>query len=358
MVRRLTASGERAETGGGERVAETEGPLVDRITREEFSQFLSETLSSQDQFALERLIGAEKTPFYADLATYVLGCIRGAEAGQPIDVDRGVWLAEGIVRFVDQGPDLLLAATDREQEFSVTGHSVNVAILAARLGYTLRLPSDVRARVGATALLHEVGVVRLPKRLVHKPEKIAKEELQTMRSRPQLSALILREGGDAPDWLAETVEQVFERENGSGFPRGLSSKDIREEAKLLAGADVFEACIHNRPYRKALTGYQSLLELTTEGSKSLAEKVVKALIRCFSLYPYNELVVLNTGEIGKVINVHEGNISRPVVEILFDGRGRPVSEGKVTDLAQNSSLYITRVTVADQLPAVDASIEE
>jgi HD-GYP domain-containing protein (c-di-GMP phosphodiesterase class II) len=143
---------------------------------------------------------------------------------------------------------------------------------------------------------------------------------------------------------------VYEREDGSGSPLGLEGESIREEAKILGVVDVFEACIHDRPYRKASTGYQFLHELIRGETKSFSEQIVKALIASFSLYPYNEYVVLNTHELGQVVAVNAANLSHPVIKILYDRKGRLLDEPREIDLAQNSSLFITKAIPYHELP--------
>ncbi len=77
---------------------------------------------------------------------------------------------------------------------------------------------------------------------------------------------------------------------------------------------------------------------------------MKALIASFSLYPYNEYVVLNTHELGQVVAVNAENLSRPVIKILYDRKGRLLDEPREIDLAQNSSLFITKAIPYHELP--------
>ncbi|MDA2925335.1 HD-GYP domain-containing protein, partial [Acidobacteria bacterium AH-259-L09] len=108
------------------------------------------------------------------------------------------------------------------------------------------------------------------------------------------------------------------------FPLGLKGGEIRGEAQILGIVDVFDACIHDRPYRKALTGYELLEELTRGGTRSFLDHIIKALLKSFSLYPYNEYVLLNTHELGQVVEVNPENLSSPVIKILYDQHGRPL----------------------------------
>ena len=108
------------------------------------------------------------------------------------------------------------------------------------------------------------------------------------------------------DWMAQIVGQIYEREDGNGFPLGLKGEEIREEAKILGIVDVLEACIHDRPYRNALTGYQLLEELIRKDTQGFSDPIVKALLKSFSLYLYNEYVLLNTKELARVVENQSG----------------------------------------------------
>ncbi len=130
----------------------------------------------------------------------------------------------------------------------------------------------------------------------------------------------------------------------------MEGKEIREEAKILGIVDVLEACIHDRPYRNALTGYQLLEELTNDDTKSFSDRIVKALLNSFSLYPYNEYVLLNTKELARVVEINPANSFRPLVQILYDSNGVALEEPRETDLAQSSLLFITQAISYHELP--------
>jgi HD-GYP domain-containing protein (c-di-GMP phosphodiesterase class II) len=155
------------------------------------------------------------------------------------------------------------------------------------------------------------------------------------------------------EWLPPIVAQVYERENGGGYPRGLKGKEVLEEAKVLGLVDVFEACIHHRPQRRAMTGYQSLEILTAE-VKTFLQRITKAMLRSLTVYPLNEYVELNTREIGKVIRINKENPLRPIVSVIFSSNGEPVDQPRVLNLAENSSLWVARAITLDELPQVVA----
>lgn len=329
-----------------------EASLLEEVSEKELKEFQPREVPADkglpERDLPEGNIEAEPAKLYKAAKNYVLEAIRGAEAKKGPDLTRGEELVKGLHDSMADSSALLLLATDRRQEFSVSAHCVNVAIFSLRMAQTLKYDLENQFQVGLAGLLHEIGVARLPKRVLHQPQPMHSE----MRHRPAYGAELLHKFNPECDWLIESVGQVYEREDGSGFPLGLQGRDIREEAKILGIVDVFEASIHDRPYRKALTGYQLLEGLTLGATTSFSDHVVKALIESFSVYPYNEYVVLNSDEVGQVVEVNPRNSWRPVVKILFDKDGVPLEEPKETDLAQASSLFITKAITYHELPDV------
>ena len=325
--------------------------LPDKISEEELNDFDSGDLLGGNLEGNRGISGEvpdnETAQIYESAKVLVLESIRRAEKDQPPDVEEGKRMVQQMDDLISKNSALLLAATDRIQEFAVSTHCVNVAILGVRIARSLNYREEEKMQVGLAALLHEIGVVKLSRRIVHERGKVEQE----VRNRPVYSAEILEKLGSEYDWLVQTVRQVYEREDGTGFPLGLKGKDIREEAKILGIVDVLEACIHERPYRRAMTGYQLFHELTSGANQRFAGRIVKALLKCFSLYPYNEYVLLNTGEIGKVVEVNETNLMRPRLRMLFDSKGQPFEDQPEVDLESNPSRYIDKAITYHQLPS-------
>lgn len=300
-----------------------------------------------EQFVAER--GTEGS-LYQRATDFVLRSIRSLNEGGSPDLKQGERLIQELDQSLAESQTLLMQATARDQDYSLSGHSVNVTILSLKIVQTLGWSSSGVRRVGLAALVHEIGVFKLPPGLAHSQAALDKTELNLLRRRPVFTAQILGEKLSGYGWLAEIVGQVYEREDGSGFPLGLKGKAISEEAKVIGLADFFEACIHRRPYRAPLTGYQTLFELTTEYSDAFADRIVKALIKSLSLYPYNEFVVLDSGEIGRVIGINPEKLSRPVIEILFDSEDTLTVQSRTVDLAAEPERYIAKSIPVQELP--------
>ncbi len=299
-------------------------------------------------YLAEHDVKREGAILYREAFIFISSAIRAAESGSKLALDAGFDIAKRMVHSLQSDKSLMMLSTDRTSPFSFRQHSVNVAIIGTRISQTLRLTPERQVRLCLAGMLHDLGSVKLPKKLISKHTGFTPAERVEMQRRPIYSSELVR-GYPGFEWLPNIVLQIYERENGTGYPHGVRSKDICEESKILGVADVFEACIHRRPQRAAMTGYRALEVITSEFD-SFGDRTTKAMIRSFSVYPFNELVVLNTGEIGKVIDINSENPLRPVVRIMFSVERFLLDPPRIVDLARNSQLWITAAITPDELP--------
>jgi putative nucleotidyltransferase with HDIG domain len=137
------------------------------------------------------------------------------------------------------------------------GHCVRVADLACAVAR--RLGWDDRRlfwfRVGA--LLHDVGKIDIPAEILNKPDRLTSEEWALMRSHPEAGVELLR-GIDFPDDVLPVVLSHHEKWDGSGYPHGLAGDAIPLSARILGLADVYDALVTDRSYKKGFPHAQAL----------------------------------------------------------------------------------------------------
>lgn len=170
--------------------------------------------------------------------------------GQPLD-------APALLRLAAAFADIVDARTAGKR-----GHARRVArcaaALAARLGFA---PARVEA-VELAALLHDIGMLKVPSRVTGKPQILSMQDMALLREHAVESADILRE---VPAWapLAAWVAAHHERYDGRGYPGGLAGEEIPLEARILAVADIYEALTADRPHRPARTPMEALRAMGT-----------------------------------------------------------------------------------------------
>ena len=129
-------------------------------------------------------------------------------------------------------------------------------------------------------LLHDIGKITVPAEILCKPGRINRYEFSLIKAHPQVGYEILKEI-EFPWPITQGILQHHERLNGSGYPDGLSSKDITIEARILEVADVVDAMSSHRPYRPALGFERALEEISQKRGILYDPEVVDACLRLF-----------------------------------------------------------------------------
>jgi HD-GYP domain-containing protein (c-di-GMP phosphodiesterase class II) len=142
------------------------------------------------------------------------------------------------------------------------------------------LSEEMIAEIQVASSLHDIGKMRVPSEILTKPNKLTEAEFNMIKTHPQAGYDMLKK--IAFPWpVAPIVLQHHERANGSGYPSGLSAKDILLEARLLAVADVVEAMTSSRPYRPAFSIEEALEEISNKRDILYDPEVVDACLRLF-----------------------------------------------------------------------------
>lgn len=186
-------------------------------------------------------------------------------------------------RLADRSQDLyrasvesLAAAVDAKDPFT-HNHSWQVASYCRKIAEALGLAASEVEVIELAGLLHDVGKIGIPDRVLQKPAELAPDEWAMMQRHPDLGAGIL---GDNPA-LASVVPLVrhhHERYDGRGYPDQLSGDDIPLGAAIVGLADAFDTMTSDRPYRPARTVDQALLEIARASGSHFHPKVAEAFL--------------------------------------------------------------------------------
>jgi len=165
-----------------------------------------------------------------------------------------------------------IAKTIEKRDPYTSGHQQRVAGLAANIAARMGWDTHRIDGLRLGALIHDIGKISVPAEILNRPGHLSDGELSIIRAHPSTGAEILADV-DFPWPIRDMVEQHHERLDGSGYPRGLKSDEIVEEAKILAVADVVEAMVSHRPYRPSL-GLDRALEEIAAGRGTLYDPAV------------------------------------------------------------------------------------
>ncbi len=162
-------------------------------------------------------------------------------------------------RTLEQTVYALAAAVEMRDPYTA-GHQRRVADLATAIADEMNLPEDRSRGVRMAGLIHDVGKIHIPAEILSKPTRLTEAEWSMIKTHPQVGYDILKDI-EFPWPVARIVLQHHERVNSSGYPQGLSDKEILLEARILGVADVVEAMASHRPYRPAHAVQEALGEI-------------------------------------------------------------------------------------------------
>ncbi len=157
------------------------------------------------------------------------------------------------------------------------GHQRNVSRLATLIAREMGLSTDKIEGIRVASLLHDIGKLDIPSDLLSKPRRLTYVEFNLIKSHPQIGYDILK-NIDFPWPVSQLILQHHERLDGSGYPGGLTGKEIQLGAKIIAVADVVEAMSSHRPYRPALGLEKALQEIQDYSGILYDKEVVKTCI--------------------------------------------------------------------------------
>jgi HD-GYP domain-containing protein (c-di-GMP phosphodiesterase class II) len=222
----------------------------------------------------------------------------------------------------------------------VIQHPVNVAVFAIKMAAHLGLETSKQVEIGMSGLLHDVGMAAVPDQILYKQGRLNAEETKVFRQRPNFSSKILGTLGPEYAYLAECAAQVYERIDGSGYPRGLKAAEMHEYAQIIGLLDMYESLTHSRPQRGKRTPFAAVKEIINTGKNRFQKEYLKALLSVFTAFPIHSYVRLNSDAIGKVIETYPDQPLRPKIQIIYDSQKRKVLTEKIVALPEDPLLYI------------------
>ena len=164
-----------------------------------------------------------------------------------------------------------------------------VKVLAHAMAQELpgKLSRNTISMLEQAAPLHDIGKVAVPDHVLFKPGPLTKEEFEIIKDHTTFGADIIRKTemivGDNP--LLKIAEQIacchHEKWDGSGYPNGFKGEEIPLGARLMAVADVYDALISERPYKKAFSHAEAVDIILHGDDRTRPEDFDPKLLRCF-----------------------------------------------------------------------------
>ena len=261
--------------------------------------------------------------------------VEAVRANKAIDVKSVEQAVSSMTESVLRNPDaLLLFSQLREKGDYTHSHAMDVAVYMTTFGRFLQLPVEQISLLGYLGLMQDIGKLRVPDEIIKKRDRLTAEEFQQAKKHVQHSVDILRETSGLPAELADLVPLHHERQDGSGYPRGLKGPQIGMIGSIAAITDTFDALTTRRPYGEPVSPSTALSMLYKWRGTFFDPFLVEQFIRCIGIFPIGSTVELNSGETGIVIAQNLEKRLQPRVMVIRDAAGNPLRPQKLIDLSR------------------------
>ncbi|WP_395504859.1 HD-GYP domain-containing protein [Ectopseudomonas hydrolytica] len=226
-------------------------------------------------------------------------------------------------------------------------HALNVTVLSLLLGRQLGLDSEACHSLGLGALLHDIGKLEVPSKVLLKAEPLTRPEQQLLQMHSDFG---LRMGQKLmlDDEVLRIIHEHHEHCDGSGYPRGLREAAIGRLSRLVAITNHFDNLCNPLDPRQALSPHEALALMFKQQRERFDEVALKAFIRVMGIYPPGSLVQLEDERYALVLGMNPSQALKPTL-IVYDAEVAK-EEALILDLAQEPKLAIARSLRPAQLP--------
>ncbi len=198
-------------------------------------------------------------------------------------------------------------------------HSVDVASIAMIMAKQCNMSDKSVYQIGLAGLLHDLGKSEIPNEILNKPGRLTDEEFAVIKKHPIYGYNLIKDKTELSPEILLGVLQHHEKINGKGYPMGVTDNKLTPFARLLSIADIYDALVTERPYKKGFTPRDSV-EMIMAMTGELDIKFIKVFMESVILYPVDSYVKLSNGELGKVVENVVGYPTRPKVVGLTTGK--------------------------------------
>lgn len=231
--------------------------------------------------------------------------------------------------------------------------SVNVCILACALGWHLGFSTAELFALGLGALLHDIGIIRIPDAILSKTDPLTQEERAAMEKHVEYGLALALALPDIPKQVFKMVYHHHERFDGKGYPKGLKGDENGLMAQIVGLTSVYEALTRDRADRKSLTAESAMQFLFQSGETLFDPALVEQFIELLGIYPNGCIVELSGGELALISRVTPTAPLRPQILLLTDPQKNLLDNRLMIDLTHSDQAHRSIIgTLSSDEPAL------
>ncbi|GAA4724589.1 HD-GYP domain-containing protein [Brevibacillus fulvus] len=314
--------------------------LIDQVAVEEQLEKADEgqesSPASSEQKG-ERIVSVPKESFsqlYEKSASSFKQIMLNIRAGQPIPVMQVREAIHPLLQYVQVQPDLLSTLRRLAGLTSYTyEHAIATGVISYMIARWLNVPENEWMQVALAGTLSDVGLLKIDQRILLKTGRLTQEEFEEIKKHTIYGYQLIKAAPGLNQGVAKAALEHHERQDGSGYPIGLSGNQIHLYSKIVAVADTFHAMTSDRVFQSGMSPYLVIEHLLRDSFGKLDPTVVRTFVNGLTQLAVGTVVELNDGQLAKIVFVEQTNPTRPMLEI----------GGTIINLRNRSDLFIVKI---------------
>lgn len=269
------------------------------------------------------------------------------DKGLDYDLNATSKIVAAVGASLDRNANALLCITQmREKGGYHYEHSVNCGVLMAAFARAMGFEEAIVNELTLAGLLHDIGMVKIPAKIINKPGKLTTAENKVMQQHVKVSVALLAPFQEVNETVLNTIRSHHERSDGTGYPLGISGDKISLYSRMLAIVDTYDAMISERPYKKPILAANALKLLLKYSESKYDRELVCKFIKCIGVYPIGSLVKLKSEKIAVITDLNNDMVFRPKVTAFYSTRSNHFLAKRTIDLGLHHSEEISEPTSA------------
>jgi len=282
------------------------------------------SVNSSDLSVKERVSG-----LYAGMVAFERELVERVTSGESVEVKKAKRLIQHMVDMITDNEPILLGMALSENRFEyIYRHPVNVCILSVSLGHMIGLCKKELAELGLVAFLFDIGKPLVPAEVLNKKGLYDENDWRAMKRHTAQGFKAVFGVKDADELLIRAAIVSFEHHlhfDLSGYPEVSHIPKQDFYTRIVAIAELYDALTAPLSYAE---GYRSpdhaVRTLLQKAGKELDPVLVRQFVSMMGAYPVGSFVMLDTDELGIVVEPHAVFLKRPRVLVLSDEKGGPI----------------------------------
>lgn len=222
-------------------------------------------------------------------------------------------------------------------------HSLKVCAVSLLIAIAMEHERESLIEIGQGALLHDIGILKLPAGFLNKPSAPSVKETQEYKNHPLYGVSILKNIKGINRNSLLIVLQHHEKEDGSGYPKGFKGDKTIEQAKIVGIADAYDLMTSSGRFGSNKSSFEALNEITGLANIAYNKRIAEIFSAQMGIYAVGNFVLLNDNSIGIVVGQGAGVPFRPVIKIIIDSGHKRVTNPPTVNLMEDDVLNISEL---------------